>query len=85
VLEAFLRDVVHPSFAIFAYDEAAAAWHGAERARLEALGTPAPFAAGQIAAIVHTNQLVLVTANPNDFRWFKDLEIQDWTKRKRGQ
>ncbi len=38
-LESYLADVVHPSFAVLPYDESAAAWHGRERARLEALGT----------------------------------------------
>src|SRR6266851_2229451 len=41
--------------------EAAATWHGEESARLEALGRPAPFADGQVAAIAHVNGLVLAT------------------------
>ena len=81
-LETYLEEVVRPSFAIIAYDEAAAAWHGAERARLETLGTPAPYVDGQIAAIALTNGLVLVTVNTKDFVRFKDLEIEDWSKRK---
>jgi len=36
-LEAHLRDVVRGSFPILPYGEAAATWHGEERARLEAL------------------------------------------------
>jgi len=43
------------------YDQAAATWHGEERARLEALGRPAPFVDGQIAAIARVNGLVLAT------------------------
>jgi tRNA(fMet)-specific endonuclease VapC len=81
-LEAYLDDVVHSSFPILPYDEAAAAWHGQERARLEALGRPTPFVDGQIAAIAHTNGLVLVTLNGKDFSDFKDLEVQDWSSRR---
>lgn len=80
-LEAYLRDVVQASFPILPYDEASAAWHGAERARLEASGRPAPYADGQIAAVAHVNGLVLVTLNVADFSRFKDLELQDWSRR----
>ncbi len=79
-LEAYLRDVVHGSFPILAYDEAAAAWHGEERARLEALGRPAPFVDGQIAAIAHVNGLVLATTNHNDFARFRGLTVENWSK-----
>lgn len=79
-LEAYLAEVIRPSFPILAYDEAAAAWHGQERARLEALGQPAPYVDGQIAAIAHAHDLVLVTANIQDFDRFKGLEIEDWTR-----
>ena len=62
-LETYLNDVVRAMFPVLPYDEAAATWHAHERARLEALGRPAPFVDGQIAAIAHANQLVLVTLN----------------------
>jgi hypothetical protein len=50
-----LHDVVRGSFPILAYDEAAATWHGKERARLKALQSaqaeverlPEPFVGGQ--------------------------------------
>lgn len=77
-LEAYLRDVVQVSFPILPYDEAAAAWHGEERARLEALGRPAPFVDGQIAAIAHVNGLVLATTNAKDFARFKGLSVENW-------
>jgi tRNA(fMet)-specific endonuclease VapC len=84
-LETYLDDVVHASFPILPYGEAAAAWHGQERARLEALGRPTPFVDAQIAAIARANGLVLVTLNAKDFSDFKDLEVQDWsTRRPRG-
>ena len=79
-LESYLHDVVQASFPILAYDEAAATWHGYERARLEALGRPVPFADGQIAAIAHANDLALVTLNVKDFARFKDLDVTDWSK-----
>jgi tRNA(fMet)-specific endonuclease VapC len=83
-LDAYIRQVVHASFPILAYDEAAAAWHGRERARLEARGRPAPFVDGQIAAIAHVNGLVLVTANAGDFAGFDGLKVEDWSKPKRA-
>jgi tRNA(fMet)-specific endonuclease VapC len=78
-LEAYLEDLVRRSFPILPYDEAAATWHGRERARLEALGQPAPYVDGQIAAIAHVHDLVLVTANVKDFTRFKGFEVEDWT------
>ena len=79
-LEAYLRDVVHRSFPILPYDEAAAAWHGEERARLDALGKPAPFVDGQISAIAHVNGLVLATINDRDFARFKGLRVENWSR-----
>ena len=79
-LESYLHDVVQDSFPILAYDEAAATWHGYERARLEALGRPAPFADGQIAAIAHANGLSLITLHVKDFARFKELDVTDWSK-----
>ncbi|WP_434043035.1 MULTISPECIES: type II toxin-antitoxin system VapC family toxin [Sorangium] len=81
-LEAYIEGVVRASFPILPYDDAAAAWHGAERARLEELGSAAPYVDGQIAAIAHANELVLVTANTKDFVRFKDLESEDWSRRR---
>jgi tRNA(fMet)-specific endonuclease VapC len=77
-LESYLRDVVQASFPILPYDEAAATWHGYERARLESLGKPAPFTDGQIAAIAYASGLTLVTANVRDFARFKELEVANW-------
>jgi tRNA(fMet)-specific endonuclease VapC len=80
-LEAYLRDVVRVSFPNLPYDEAAATWHGKERARLEALGQPTPFVDGQIAAIAHVHGLVLVTTNDKDFVRFEGLKVENWSKR----
>lgn len=79
-LEAYLRDVVRRSFPNLPYDEAAATWHGEERARLEAFGTPAPFVDGQIAAVAHVHGLVLVTTNETHFKGFEGLMVENWSK-----
>ena len=79
-LETYLHDVVQATFPILPYDEAAATWHGYERARLESLGKAAPFTDGQIAAIAHANELVLVTLNVRDFTRFKELNVINWAK-----
>lgn len=81
-LESYLQDVVAASFPCLAYDEAAAHWHGRERARLDGLGRPAPYVDGQIAAIAFVHDLVLVTANVKDFARFKGVEVRNWTKRR---
>jgi tRNA(fMet)-specific endonuclease VapC len=78
-LEAYLRDVVRNSFQILPYDEAAAEWHGEERARLESVGRRAPFVDSQIAAIAHVHGLVLVTANHTDFDCFRGLTVENWS------
>ena len=79
-LETYLRDVVLASFPVLPYDMPVAAWHADERARLEALGKSAPFTDGQIAAIAHVNDLVLVTTNLKDFGHFLDLKVTNWTR-----
>lgn len=71
---------MHGSFPILPYDEAAATWHGEERARLEALGQPTPLVDGQIAAIAHVNGLVLATTNAKDFARFNGLKVENWSK-----
>lgn len=81
-IEIYLHDVVLASFPVLAYDEAAARWHGQERARLEELGRAPPYVDGQIAAIAHVSEMVLVTANVKDFAGFKDVKIENWTKRR---
>lgn len=84
-IEQYLYDVVQASFLILPYDEIAATWHGDERARLESIGKTAPFTDGQIAAIAHANDLVLVTLNDKDFARFKGLRVTNWSKaRDRG-
>jgi tRNA(fMet)-specific endonuclease VapC len=74
----YLREVVRPSMAIIPYDEAAAQWHGAARAGLEAQGLSQPFADGQIAAIAATRGLILVTRNTSDFERYDELHVENW-------
>jgi tRNA(fMet)-specific endonuclease VapC len=79
-LDGYLRDVVAASFPILPYDEAAADWHGRERARLERAGKPPPFVDGQIAAIAHVHGLTLVTTNAKDFSPFRGVRVVDWRR-----
>ena len=79
-LEAYLSEVIRPSFPILPYGEEAAGWHALERARLEKQGRPAPHVDGQIAAIAFANGLQLVTRNVKDFSRYRGLNVVDWTK-----
>lgn len=79
-LTEYLEHVLSASIPILPYDERAAEWHAAERARLTRIGRTSPFADGQIAAIAHVNTLILVTRNTADFQYFQDIELEDWTE-----
>ncbi len=79
-IERYLFQVVAPTIPILMYDEAAAAWHAAERARLASRGRTPSFADGQIAAVAQTNQHVLVTFNTSDYADFADLTVADWRR-----
>ena len=79
-IEAYLEEVVQSTLSILPYDQEAAAWHARERARLSKRGRPPSAADGQIAAIASVNDLIVVTANAKDFRRFKDLVVEDWSR-----
>jgi len=79
-IERYLFSVVLDSFPVIPYDQAAAAWHASERARLQAIGKTPPFLDGQIAAVAKVNDMVLVTANGSDFAGFESLRIEDWNR-----
>jgi tRNA(fMet)-specific endonuclease VapC len=79
-IEAYLEEVVRRTLPILPYDQEAAAWHARERARLSKRGRPPSAADGQIAAIASVNDLIVVTANVKDFRRFKDLVVEDWSR-----
>jgi tRNA(fMet)-specific endonuclease VapC len=83
VLEAFLRDVVHPTLPILVYDERAAEWLAAERVRIEKAGKHTAVVDGQIAAVAATNGIPVVTANVADFSVFKGLAVQNWMSKGR--
>jgi tRNA(fMet)-specific endonuclease VapC len=79
-IEAYLEEAVRSILPILPYDQEAAAWHARERARLGKRGRPPSAADGQIAAIASVNDLIVVTANVRDFRRFKDLVVEDWSR-----
>ena len=77
-IESYLAEVVLASLPILDYDRRAAEWHAGERVRLMAAGRTPPFIEGQIAAIARVNDLILVTRNQRDFRWFEGLRMERW-------
>lgn len=79
-IEAYLEEAVRSALPILPYDEEAASWHASERVRLGKRGRPPAAADGQIAAIARVNELVVVTANVKDFRRFRGLEVEDWSR-----
>jgi tRNA(fMet)-specific endonuclease VapC len=76
-LEQYLEEV-QDTFPILSYTPEAATWHASERARLTAIGQPPAFQDGQIAAIAHVNNLILVTNNVSDYANFQNLAIENW-------
>ncbi|WP_414529127.1 type II toxin-antitoxin system VapC family toxin [Nodularia chucula] len=77
-IEKYLQEVIQPNIPILPYDNNAAKWHALERARLVAIGKTPSFPDGQIAAIAHVNDLILVTNNVSDYADFLDLQIDNW-------
>lgn len=77
-IQEYLDTAILGALPIIPYDERAAAWHGEERARLEALGKTPSFTDGQIAAIAAVHQLTLVSRNADDFRDFDGLRLENW-------
>lgn len=78
LIQEFLDDVIRPSIMILPYDDRAAEWHGQERARLTAAGKTPSYVDGQIAAIAHVHNLILVTRNIGDFQAFPDITLENW-------
>lgn len=77
-IEKYLTEIVINKIPLLSYDIKAATWHSEERAQLEKIGKPPAFADGQIAAIAAVNNLILVTNNVSDFRFFQNLQIENW-------
>lgn len=74
----FWLDGVLSHFVLLPYDHYCAVWLGRERARLAALGKPAPRTDGEIAAIAVVNERILVTRNTADFENFLGLRLENW-------
>jgi tRNA(fMet)-specific endonuclease VapC len=81
-LETYVRRVLEPTIPILPYDARAAEWHALERARLTSVGKTPAYVDGSIAAVAHTNQLILVTRNVSNYEDFQDLRLEDWTESK---
>lgn len=77
-IEHYLLQMVQMAFPILSYDDRAATWYAAERARLTAMGLTPSYADGQIAAVAAVNSLILVTHNPIDFQNYAGLQVEDW-------
>lgn len=77
-IKKYIDEVVVANIPMYSYNEDAAEWHAHERARLQSIGQTPTFVDGQIAAIAHVNNLILVTRNISDFYSFSDLQIQCW-------
>jgi tRNA(fMet)-specific endonuclease VapC len=76
-IEQYVNKILNATV-IFPYSTDAAIWHGKERARLKAIGKTPAIIDGQIAAIAKVNNLVLVTRNTADFKYFLDIQIENW-------
>lgn len=79
-LEMFMTEAA-AGVRVLPYGERAARWHATERARLAALGTPAPHVDGQIAAIAAVHDATLVTSNIQHFEKFEGLRVENWMAR----
>jgi len=77
-LFAYLDMLEQGGLIVFPYEKMAGQWLAKERGRLSKRGVTIPYADGEIAAIAHTNQLILVTRNTVDFAIYKKLIIQNW-------
>jgi tRNA(fMet)-specific endonuclease VapC len=79
-IEKYLESVVGTTIPILPYDERAARWHAAERARLEKIGKTPAFVDSQIAATAKVNGLTLVTRNVDNYSLFEGLVVENWHK-----
>lgn len=81
-IEAYLHHTVARTMPILPYDAKAAEWYANERARLTTIGSPTPFADGQIAAVAAVNNLILVTNNITDYARFQSVPLENWFTQK---
>ena len=80
-IEDYLLHRIRGVLPILQFDQAAAEWQAEYSAKLVAQGLTPAYADAQIAAIVASRDLVLVTRNLQDFRGFSSLSIENWFDR----
>ena len=78
-LESYLNLLIDDGFAILPYCKDAAEWLADERVRLKSKGIIPPKYDSEIAAVASVNQLTLVTSNTDDFSFFHDLSVENWS------
>lgn len=66
------------SLPVLEYGREAADWHARQRAQLATAGQTPPLVDGQIAAIAHVNDLIVVTSNDRDFEGFQGIRLERW-------
>lgn len=74
----YLTQVIQENMIILPYCDRAAEWFAVERSRLTTLGRMPSYPDGQIASIAQVNDLILVTRNISDFRYFQGLTLENW-------
>jgi len=77
-IEQYLKEAIETNIPLLFYDAAAAEWFAQERARLSAIGKTPAYADGQIAAVAHVNNLIMVTNNTRDYTDFQNLRLENW-------
>ena len=78
MLEKYLHETIFPCLPILPYDENAAQLHGELRVSLASKGLTPTFTDSMIASICLVNNLILVTRNVDDFKYFTDLKMENW-------
>jgi tRNA(fMet)-specific endonuclease VapC len=63
---------------VLLYTKEAAYWHGKETARLQSIGKSPSFIDAQIASVAVAHDLILVTRNTEDFKYFANLQLENW-------
>jgi tRNA(fMet)-specific endonuclease VapC len=64
-------------FSTLSYTKEAAEWNGKETARLQRIGKSPSYIDSQIAAVTKVNNLILVTRNIEDFKYFSDIQLEN--------
>jgi tRNA(fMet)-specific endonuclease VapC len=77
-LEDYLQSLINVNLPVLSYTPEAGRWFASERSRLVRIGLPPSYPDGQIAAIAHVNNLILVTRNVSDFMHFDGISLENW-------